>query len=299
MYMIVKEFSKWLQTTKGYSKSTIDNYCRTLEAFDRFILLTSNWERGVEYPHTIDLEDVEEFSQYLKKSDKNIKTINNYMYWIRMFLKFCIHKGLRVLDYRRILIAREPEHKIEALSWEWMKKLLDFLKHDTSKNEVIRMRNYAMWLILVYGWLRVQELCDLKVEDVSENMQVIGKGNSRRLVCFRPEHIKVVELYLFLRRKKWIKSDYVFCSHSQNSMWNQISRASVEEVIRTAGEKSGVGKVRPHKLRHTCATQMLEHGGDVTFISQILGHKNLKTTQVYLDYSNDKLKNTQLLIPLV
>jgi site-specific recombinase XerD len=40
--MIVKEFSKWLQTTKGYSKSTIDNYCRTLEAFDRFILLTSN-----------------------------------------------------------------------------------------------------------------------------------------------------------------------------------------------------------------------------------------------------------------
>jgi site-specific recombinase XerD len=49
--------------------------------------------------------------------------------------------------------------------------------------------------------LRVQELCDLKVEDVSENMQVIGKGNSRRLVCFRPEHVKVVELYLFLRRK--------------------------------------------------------------------------------------------------
>lgn len=299
MYMIVKEFSKWLQSTKWYSKSTWENYCRTLNALDKFIKITSWWERGVEYPHTIEIEDIEEFQQYLNKWGKNIKTINNYMYGIRMFLKFCIHKGLRVLDYRRILIAREPEQKIEALSEDGMKKLLNYLKSDYSVNEVVRMRNYAIWLVLAYWGLRVQELCDLKTEDLRENMQIIGKGNVRRLICLREEHIKVIELYLFLRRKVGVKSEYVFASHSNNSIGGKLSRASVENIIRVAWEKSWVWKVRPHKLRHTCATQMLEHGGDVTYISQILGHKNIKTTQVYLDYSNDKLRKTQELIPLV
>lgn len=216
-----------------------------------------------------------------------------------MFLKFCIHKWLRVLDYRRISIAREPDQKIEALSWEGMKRLLNFMKSDQSVSEVIRIRNYAIWLVLAYWGLRVQELCDMKVEDLRENMQVIWKGSSRRLVCLREEHIKVIELYLFLRKKIGLKSDYVFASHSNNSFWGQLSRATVEEIVRRAWEKSWVWKVRPHKLRHTCATQMLEHWWDVTYISQILGHKNLRTTQAYLDYSNDKLRKTQELIPLV
>lgn len=299
MYLIVSEFANWLRTTKWYSKSTIENYCRTLRALDDFIKITSQGERGVSYPHTIDLEDVEEFSQYLKKSEKDIKTINNYMFGIRMFLKFCTHKGLKVLDYRRILIAREPEKKINALSGEDMKKLLSYMKSDPTKKEIARIRDYAMWLILLYWGLRVQELCDLMIDDIKENLQVVGKWGSRRLVYLNPEHIKVVELYLFLRRKIWIKSPYVFTSHSGNSLGNKISRASVESIIREAGEKSWVWKIRPHKLRHTCATQMLENWWEVTYISQIMGHKNIRTTQIYLDYNNEKLKKTQNLIPLM
>ena len=95
----------------------------------------------------------------------------------------------------------------------------------------------------------------------------------------------------------WINSEYVFASHSNNSLGGDLSRAWVEAIIRRAWEKAWVGKVRPHKLRHTCATQMLEHGGDVAFISQILWHKNIKTTQTYLDYSSSKLRETQNLIP--
>jgi integrase/recombinase XerD len=151
--------------------------------------------------------------------------------------------------------------------------------------------------MLVYTGLRVSELINLKVEDIQENIQVIGKWGKRRGVSLDPEYVKVVKLYLFLRKN--IKSDFVFVSHSPNSYWSRISRNSVESIIKTAGEKAGVGKVRPHKLRHTCATQMLENGGNIVYISQILGHKNLRTTQGYLDYSNDKLRETQNLIPRV
>ena len=75
---------------------------------------------------------------------------------------------------------------------------------------------------------------------------------------------------MFLRRKIKINSEYVFVSHSNNSKGHPLSRDTVEKVIREAGEKAGIQKVRPHKLRHTCATQMLEHGGDIAYISQIL-----------------------------
>lgn len=297
MYMIVREFSIWLRCNKGYSKSTIDNYCRTLAIFDDFLRMSTSGEGSVSLPHTIRLSDIDDFSAYLEKKWKEAKTVNNYLYGIKSFLKFCKHKGLFVLDYELISFGREVDKKITALEWDKMKQLLLFMKNDQSKSEVLRIRDYAMALMLIYTWLRVSELINLKVEDIKENIQIIGKWGRRRLVCLDPEYIKVVQLYLFLRKN--IKSEYVFVSHSPNSYWSRISRNSVESIIRTAGEKAWVGKVRPHKLRHTCATQMLENWGNIVYISQILGHKNLRTTQGYLDYSNDKLRETQNLIPRV
>lgn len=297
MYLIIIEFISWLKGI-NYSESTITNYMRTLGLFDDYVRSVSLWERGVQYPHTIELEDIEQFAERERLRGKEIRTVNNYLAWIKMFLKFCTHKGLDVMNYNRILFAREPEYKINALDEKEFKKLLEFMRSDTTKNEITRMRDYAMGLYLVYGGLRVGELVNLKVSDIRENMQIIGKWGSRRLVCLYSDYVKVAELYLFLRRRKKIKSDYVFVSHSHNSIGKPLSRASVEDIIRKAGKKVWL-EVRPHKLRHTCATQILEHGGDITYISQILWHKNIQTTQTYLDYSNEKIKKTQLLIPKI
>ena len=288
---------RWLKGI-NYSESTIKNYIRTLDLFDDYVRSLSLGERGVQYPYTIELEDIEQFAERERLRGKEIRTVNNYLAWIKMFLKFCTHKGLDVMDYKRILFAREPEYKINALDEKEFKKLLEFMKSDSSKEEIVRMRDYAMGLYLVYGGLRVGELVNLKVSDIRENMQVIGKGGSRRLVCLYSDYVKVAELYLFLRRRVWIESEYVFVSHSHNSLWKPLSRASVESIISKAWKKVWL-EVRPHKLRHTCATQMLEHGGNIAYISQILWHKNIQTTQTYLDYSNSKLKNTQLLIPQI
>lgn len=298
MCLIIIEFAKWLKTIKNFSDKTVEIYIRSMTMFELYVNDITFWARGVEYPHTIELEDIEWFAESQRREWKWIKTVNNYLAWIKMFLRYCNHVGLNVLDYRRVLFAKEPEYHINALDEKEMKKLLEYLRTDKTKDEIVRMRDYAMGLVLTYTWLRVSELCNLKVQDIRENMQVIGKWWSRRLVYLYSDYIKVIELYLFLRRKLKINSEYVFVSHSNNSKWRPLSRASVEEIIRKAGEKVWV-EVRPHKLRHTCATQMLENGGDIVYIWEILWHKNLKTTQCYLDYSNDKLRNTQYLIPKV
>ena len=297
MYLIISEFINWLKTL-NYSEKTIKNYIRTLELFDDYVRDLSLGERGVEYPYTIELEDIEEFAERERLRGKEIRTVNNYLAWIKKFLRFCNHKWLNVMDHKRILFAREPEYKINALDEKEMKKLLTFMRTDKTKGEIIRMRDYAIALVLTYWWLRVSELCNLRVKDIRENMQVIGKGGSRRLVYLYSDYIKVIDLYLFLRRKLKINSDYVFVSHSNNSKWEPLSTVSVESIISKAWKKVWL-QVRPHKLRHTCASQMLEHGGRIEYISQILWHKNITTTQTYLDYCNSQLRKTQYLIPTV
>ena len=297
MYLIVIEFAAWLKQI-NYSDCTIKNYLRTIELFDDYVRDLTFGARGVEYPHSIELEDIEQFAERERLRWKEIKTVNNHLAGLKKFFKFCMHKGLRVLDHRRILFAREPEYHIQALDEKEMKKLLEYLRLDKSKDEITRMRDYAIWLVLTYAWLRVSELCNLKVVDVRENMQIVGKWWSRRLVYLYSDYIKVIELYLFLRRRIKINSEYVFVSHSNNSLGKPLSRCTVEDVIKKAWKKVWI-EVRPHKLRHTCATQMLENGGNIVYISQILWHKNIKSTQTYLDYSNDKLRNTQFLIPQI
>ena len=298
MYLILVEFAKWLNNTKWFAKSTIDWYIRSVMLLDEYIRNLTFGERGVEYPYSIELDDIEEFAENKRRVWKGIRTVNNYLAWIKMFLRYCNHVWLKVLDHRRVLFAREPEYHITALSEEEMKKLLDFMRRDNSKNQIVRMRDYWMALVLNYWWLRVSELCNLKVGEWGNRMQIIGKWGSRRLVHLYDDYVKVVDLYLFLRRKLKINSDYVFVSHSNNSLGKPLNRCSVEKIISEAWKKVWI-KVRPHRLRHTCATQMLDHWGEIVYISQILWHKNIKTTQCYLDYSNDKLKNTQLLIPTV
>ena len=76
--MIVSEFLKWLKTI-NYSDSTIRNYFKTLELFDNYVRGVSFGERGVEYPYTIELEDIEEFAEMQRIKGKEIRTVNNYL----------------------------------------------------------------------------------------------------------------------------------------------------------------------------------------------------------------------------
>lgn len=299
MYLIIKEFQQRLKNDRNFSESAIKCYSRSCMLLDSHMKLVSFGSRGVDVPSNIELEDVEEFAEYQKYKQKDVKTINNYLAWIRAFLKFCSHKWLEVMDYNRIIFAKEPERHITALPQDQMEKLLLFMRNDQTKNEITRMRDYAMWLVLQYCWLRVSELCNLKVSDIDESIQIMWKWQTNRLVYLHADYIKVIKLYLFLRRRLKIRSQYVFVSHANNYKWHPLSRASVEKIFADASKRAWVEKTRPHKIRHTCATTLLDRGGELIYISKLLWHKNITTTQTYLDLSNNKLKMTQNLIPVV
>ena len=78
MYMIIVEFIKWLETM-NYAERTVKNYIKTLELFDDYVRNLTFGERGVQYPHSIELEDIEQFAERERLRGKNIKTVNNYL----------------------------------------------------------------------------------------------------------------------------------------------------------------------------------------------------------------------------
>lgn len=151
--------------------------------------------------------------------------------------------------------------------------------------------------VLLCTGLRVSELTNLKVEWIRRELQIIGKNNTLRLVYLFEEHLHILELYLFLREGKHIESDYLFCSHSSNHLWGQLSRNSVEAMIKEAGIKAWLSEpVWPHKLRHTFATDLLRKGWNIYYIKQLLWHASITTTQTYLTVTNEDLRRTQELV---
>jgi site-specific recombinase XerD len=94
---------------------------------------------------------------------------------------------------------KEPKKKIDSLSEADAERLLQYMKADKSKDELTKTRDYAIVSVLMNTGLRVSELCNIKIEDVKNELQVIGKNNSLGLVFLFQEHITLLKLYLFLR----------------------------------------------------------------------------------------------------
>ena len=112
------------------------------------------------------------------------------------------------------------------------------MKEDKSKDTLTKTRDYLILSILIFTGLRVSELCNIKINEVKQELQVIGKNHTLRLVYLFQEHLSLIKYYLHTRELRDIDSDYLFCSHSNNNKGKQLSRNSVEKIIREAGIKA-------------------------------------------------------------
>lgn len=291
--MIIDNFVNRLDENRGFSKNTVANYRRTIMLFDNYLKSVSLWNRWVEQCEKIKLMDVNLFIQIQKNKKKDNRTCNNYLACIKNFLRFCLIMWYKVEDYRKILYAREVKKKIDSLSDDECERLMRFFRKVKCKNEkeeLIKTRNLCIVQLLLYTWLRVSELASIKIKDVKRELQIIWKWWKRRVVFLYPEDLKMIDLYLFMRKK--IDSEYLFVSHSSNCEWKPLSRVSIEKFIREWWRQVWVD-VFPHKLRHTFATCLLREKVDLVHIQNLLWHSNINTTMGYLSVLNTDLEKAQ------
>ena len=291
----MKWFKRRLIYNRGYSIKTAENYSRSLKLLDEYLSKISFNKRGISKPEWITLKDIDGFIKLQRVKGKNVSTCNNYLAGIKIRLRRNLVLLKQVVDYRRIITAREPKKKIEALTYEETERLVNYFKTVMAKNkteELIKTRNLVIIYILLYSGLRVNELSNLKISDVKQELQIIGKGWKRRVVYLQDEDLQLIDLYLYMRKDK---SPYLLVSHSSNYESKKLSNVSIENIIREAWKKIGV-KVFPHKLRHTFATNLLRNGAKLIHIQQLLGHSSITTTQGYLSVLNSELQDTQMLV---
>lgn len=155
------------------------------------------------------------------------------------------------------------------------------------------LRDYCIITLFLNCGMRLSELVGLNINDINFNeskMKLLGKGNKERYIYFNNACKIALEDYLNSRENSINDPDAVFLSRKNK----RISKRRVEQIVNESIKKIGLSGqgYSVHKLRHTAATLMYQHGNvDTLTLKEILGHKSIATTEIYTHLSNEILKN--------
>lgn len=210
----------------------------------------------------------------LQHTEKSRSTMRS----IYFALKFFYEKVLNEKFNEKIPLAKKSIQLPDVLSKEEVIKLVDAVKNEKHK---------CILFLLYYAGLRLSEVISLRWQDIDFERGIIhvriAKGEHERVVFL---HEKVVHLL-----KKWNAenepNDIVFISERGN----KYNKRTIQLIVKHVGKKAGIQRnIHPHTLRHSFATHLLEGGADIRYIQQLLGHKNLQTTQIYTHVANKDIK---------
>lgn len=274
-----EEFINYLIIDKKYTQATTNSYRTQLEKFYKIIN-----KKVVD----ITKNDLKDYIKYLNDKNLKEKSISHNISVLRSYFKFLIiEKKINENPSLFIELPKIPKTLPNVLTTQEVDKLLDIKITDKYSS-----RNKAMLELLYSSGLRVSELINLKLNDISFEealVRVYGKGNKERIIPIGDIAIKYTKQYVEEYRVKLIKkiqTEYLFLS----SRGTKMSRQAFFKIIKQLANEKNIKKdFSPHTLRHSFATHMLNGGADLRSVQELLGHSNISTTQIYTHISNKKI----------
>ena len=280
----ISAYLNYLRVEKGLSQNTIMAYGRDLRKFTEFAK-----GRGCVLAR-IGREDVVDFLKSLYHADLDSRSVARHLVSLRNFLRFCRAEGF---------IAEDPSAYVETPRFRMRLPAhlsVQEVNHLLAQPEItnpVGMRDRAMIELLYSAGLRVSELVNLRLTDLQMEtgcVRCIGKGNKERLVPMGRTAVAAVKAYLngsrqALAGKK--ASPYLFL----NRFGMRIGRIGFWKKLSEYGKRAGLRlRLKPHMLRHSFATHLLERGADLRSVQLMLGHADISTTQIYTHVVKDRLK---------
>jgi site-specific recombinase XerD len=292
---LTTDFLEYLEIEKNASKLTIRDYRHYLDVFIDWYLREIP-SKSIE---KLDLSDVRKYRVFLSnKTDPKGAglarvTQNYYVIALRSFLRYLIKNDIQTLEPSKIDLPRTESRSIKFLERHQVEQLL--IAPDTSKDEGIRDR--AIMELLFSTGLRVSELVGLNHEQVNLDRRefgVIGKGRRGRIVFVSDEAADWVKKYLDTRKDNF-KPLFIRYSgriiEDNNGERMRLTARSVERVVKKYVRRARIPvDASVHTLRHSFATDLLYNGADIRSVQEMLGHKNIATTQVYTHITNKQLR---------
>ncbi|MDP2638686.1 MAG: tyrosine-type recombinase/integrase [Candidatus Azambacteria bacterium] len=251
---------------RNYSHRTIKSYLLCLSDYFKYI-------KNIVPNPNVDL--IKKYLLEKQTKGQSSQTINLYLNAIKYFYRE-ICKNFARID---IKFAKTPSKLPIVLSRNETEKIINSIEN----------KKHKLLISLSYGaGLRVSEATNLKIKDINLEELIIhikgAKGNKDRITIF-PEKLRdqLKEITNFGNM-----NDYLF----GNDRRGKITERTAQKVFENALRKSAIKKEATfHSLRHSFATHLLENGVDVRYVQELLGHANIRTTQLYTRVTNPSLKN--------
>lgn len=311
---LLKNFLFYMLTIKGRSRRTVDAYYRDLSLMLRFLTVHRSGQHvngddlaqidisglNESFFRGITLMDLYEYMNYVTSDRSNqsatrarkissMRGFFNYLSTKIGILEDNPAAGLEAPSIRKNL----PKY----LTLEQAMELLNAVSGDYAE------RDYCILTLFLNCGMRLSELVGIDLNDFKpseHSLKLLGKGNKERIIYLNEACESAINRYLPIRNKSNVK-----IAHRQalfiSKNGTRLSARRVEEIVTAYLKKSGLDGLgfSTHKLRHTAATLMYQHGGvDIRVLKEVLGHTNIATTEIYTHVSNAQVEEAMASSPL-
>lgn len=295
---LVQDYLVYIEAIKGHSELSVIEYASDIRSFFRFIAKHKGYSPastpddevdisaiGIDFIRKITLNDAYQYLIYCRNTRKNNEaTRARKVIAIRRFFGYLTDNlGLLPTNPMKNLDAPKIKKTLpKYLTLEEAQKLLSVV------DGPFKERDYCIITLFLNCGMRLSELVSIDYNDIRADATLVitGKGNKERTVYLNNACLNAINSYMKVRPNDGVKDRALFLS----KRLTRISPRMVETMVQNNLEKAGLGGrgLSVHKLRHTAATLMYQHGNvDILVLKEILGHENLGTTEIYTHITKD------------
>ncbi len=301
MPALVRLYLNYLSAIKSKSMLTVLEYASDLRLFFRYISKTRGLcDKNTSFDEinismlsddvicSVGLDEAYAFLSYCRKernNDNNSRARKAVA--IKRFYKYLEINGY--IKVNRIAFLESPQTKKSLPKYLTLEQSIKLLQSVDGK---FKERDYCILTLFLNCGMRLSELVSINLSHIKDNntLVVIGKGNKERTVYLNQACLDAISAYVAVRPVDGvIDRDALFISNQKK----RISKESIQKMVDRYLKKCGFDGMglSTHKLRHTAATLMYQHGNvDPLQLKEILGHENLSTTEIYTHIHDDQLK---------
>ncbi len=280
----IKLFLEFLENDKKLSSNTLQSYKRDITQYQEYID-----KNGLNYLK-IDNEDIDKYFDTLKSLNKKTSTISRNLATIRSFYQFLLRTKKIKKDPTIGVQSPKVEKKVPSILTS---KEVELLLEQPKNIDLKGIRDKAMLEFAYATGMRVTEIISLNITDVNveQSYVVCNTGSKKRNIPLGSLSLKALKDYIEKARPILIKDDNVDALFV-NINGKRLTRQGFWKIVKFYKEQANITKeITPHVLRHSFATHLLQNGADLKAIQTMLGHSDISSTQVYMQFQNENLKD--------
>ena len=280
----IKLFLEFLQKDKKLSNNTLQSYKRDITQYESYIN-----EENLQYLK-VTKDDIKKYLENLKNIGKKTSTISRNLASIRSFYQYLVRTKKIKEDPTEGIQSPKVEKRVPSVL---SSKEVELLLEQPKAVDLKGIRDKAMLEFAYATGMRVTEIINLNIEDVNlkEGYVSCTNANKQRNIPLGAISINALKEYIKKARPYLIKSEDEK-SLFVNVNGKRLTRQGFWKIVKFYKEQAHIDKdITPHVLRHSFATHLLQNGADLKAIQVMLGHSDISSTQVYMQFQDEGLKN--------